>query len=603
MMSATRMRSNGKSKTKCQIAKRAFLVLFGFWSLIFAIPPKAGAQAKLTVVHPLEGQQLPAIREVFVFGEVTPGTTLSINTLPVKVHPKGGYLAMIPVAPGPFTLVCESTAPTGEFLRLERHVSVAPPFTPSPVKPLTLVKESIEPAEDVVLSPGDPLRVTFQGSPQASGEFSIEGVAAHIPAGERLGLTNSTDTSRGLYEGVYVIQPGDKAKNAEIEASLKNDDRHRHFTARGRLTIDSGAVPRVGQITEDIAAVRSGIDGGYDIFLYKGMKVRLTGKARALRRVRLAGDQGGWIKENSIQELPKGTPVPHSVLSNMIMNHREESTVIRVPLEDVLPYRVEQSLDPAQLIVTLYGAVDHTDLIRYDPADALVHQVRWRQIRPDICQIIIDPAIKTWWGYDVRYEDNTLVIEIRKPWPQKTIKGMVIAIDPGHGGPELGATGPHGILEKDVNLGIARVVRDTLESAGVRVIMTRDSDMDVSLYERSRIAWRNRAQLFISIHCNASGEGENPLINSGYSVYWYHPQSMALAKAVHAEYGSHTNLPDRGLFYSDFAVNRMSQMPAILTEQAYIIIPEQEQLLQSPEFRRAVGQSILNGIKAYIQGK
>jgi N-acetylmuramoyl-L-alanine amidase len=59
-------------------------------------------------------------------------------------------------------------------------------------------------------------------------------------------------------------------------------------------------------------------------------------------------------------------------------------------------------------------------------------------------------------------------------------------------------------------------------------------------------------------------------------------------------------LPDRGLFYSDFAVCRMSQMPAILTEQAYLIVPEQEILLLSPEFQQAVAQSILGGIKDYL---
>ena len=53
--------------------------------------------------------------------------------------------------------------------------------------------------------------------------------------------------------------------------------------------------------------------------------------------------------------------------------------------------------------------------------------------------------------------------------------------------------------------------------------------MDVSLYERPRIAWRNKARLFVSVHCNAAGLGENPLWNNGSSVYWYQPQSQALA--------------------------------------------------------------------------
>jgi N-acetylmuramoyl-L-alanine amidase len=568
--------------------------------LIGLLATVAGAQATLTVIHPTEGQSLPALKDVFVFGEVTPGSTLTINGTMIKVHPKGGYLAMVPVSSGPVLLTCEATTSTGENIKLERHFTIAGISPEPPRKPLTLIKETIEPSEDLVLAPGDPLRVSFQGSSQEGGEFSVEGVVRHVRVAERLGVSNSTEAARGLYEGNYIIQPGDKAERIPVDVTFKGQGKIIQAKSRGRLTIDSGAVPRTGLVTEDVAAVRTGPEGGYDLFLYKGMRVRLTGKVKNQRRVRLSSLQSGWVKESAIQELPAGTPSPRSYLNNIIIAHQEDSTLIRIPLDDLLPYRTEQMMDPFQLVVTLHGAVDKTDLIRYDPADTLIRQVRWKQISPDTCQIIIEPTFKVWWGYDVRYEGTTLVVEVRKPWTRPNVKGMTIALDPGHGGPELGATGPHGTFEKDANLAIARVVRSLLENAGARVMMTRDSDMDVPLYERSRIAWRNRAHLFVSIHCNAAGEWENPVLNNGYSTYWYHPQSLALAQAVHKQYGARVALPDRGLFYSDFAVNRMIQMPAILTEQAYIIVPEQEQLIFSPVFQRKVAQSILNGIQSFI---
>ena len=88
--------------------------------------------------------------------------------------------------------------------------------------------------------------------------------------------------------------------------------------------------------------------------------------------------------------------------------------------------------------------------------------------------------------------------------------------------------------------------------------------------DRPRIAWKNKARLFVSVHCNSSGLGEDPRTNNGNSVYWYQPQSEALAAAIHAGYRKNVPiLPDRGLYFADFAVCRMTQMPAILTEQAY----------------------------------
>ena len=171
-----------------------------------------------------------------------------------------------------------------------------------------------------------------------------------------------------------------------------------------------------------------------DLFLYRGMRVRLTGKIGSQWRVRFSGTQSGWVKDSAIQELPRGSGAPQAVVSNINITSYGESSLIRVPMSDVVPYRVEQTLESPTLIITLSGAVDKTDLIRYDPYDPLIQLVRWKQLSPEVCQLIIEPKFKTWWGFDVRYEGSTMVIEVRKPWVGDSIHGMKIAIDPGHGG-------------------------------------------------------------------------------------------------------------------------------------------------------------------------
>ena len=546
------------------------------------------------MIHPLEGAKLPSLKEIFVYGAVIPGSTLTINGSTIPVHPKGGYLTMVPLTPGDILLSMDAKAPGGQTAHVDRRFNVAPGFVISPASPTTLVKDSIMPVDDHLLAAGDTLRVSFQGSPQGTAEFAIEGVARHVP------MLETGTSPRGIYEGSYIIQPGDTAKQAMIMVTLKKKDLKKE-SARGHLTLDSGRVPRIGVVTEDTVATRTSVEGGYDIFLFKGMRVRLTGKIGSQWRVRFSASQSGWVKESAIQELAPGTMAPQSALSNISVSYQGDSTIIRVPLSDVLPYRVEQTLDPASVVLTLFGAADKTDLIHYDPQDPLVRLVRWRQIAPDTCQLIIEPKFKKWWGFDVRYEGTTLVVEIRKPWMSDNLRDMVIAVDPGHGGSDNGAVGPHGTFEKEANLEIAKVVMDALEKAGAKPFLTRTVDMDVSLYDRPRIAWKNKARLFVSVHCNASGLGENPLWNNGNSVYFYQPQSKTLAEAVHAGYRKHApNLPDHGLYYADFAVCRMTQMPAILTEQAYIILPEQEDLLFNPKFQRNLANAIVNGIKTFV---
>jgi N-acetylmuramoyl-L-alanine amidase len=564
---------------------------------LLPVSVQGSTPAFVTVVHPAEGVKLPPLKEIFVFGAVVPGSTLTINGSTVPVHSKGGYLAMVPLAPGDILLGLDATAPGGQVAHLDRRFSVAAGFMLAPSTPTTIEKGSITPSENLLLSAGDTLQVTFQGSPQGQAEFAIEGVAAHLP------MVELGNTPRGVYEGSYVIPPGKDVKQALITVILKKRETRKEAAA-GRLTIESGGVPRMGLITDDTVAARTAVDGGYDVFLYKGMRVRLTGKIGSLWRVRFSALQSGWVKDSAIQELPGGTLAPQSLLTNVTIAYQGDSSVIRVPLGDVLPYKVEQTLEPPSLIVTLFGAADKTDLIRYDPVDPLVRLVRWRQLSSDVCQLIIEPKFKKWWGFDVRYEGSTMVIEVRKPWMGDALRGMTIAVDPGHGGSDTGAVGPHATREKDANLEIAQVVKSLLEKEGAKPFLTRTVDMDVSLYDRPRIAWKSKARLLVSVHCNASGLGENPLWNNGSSVYWYQPQSQALAEAVHASYRKRVSLlPDHGLYFADLAVCRMTQMPAILTEQAFIILPEQEAMIFDPAFQKTLAGAIVNGIKAYVAGR
>ncbi len=555
---------------------------------------QSSTPAFVTCVYPLEGTKLPDVKEIFVLGAVVAGSTLTINGSTVPVHPKGGYITMVPLTPGEVLLSLNATAPGGQTAHLDRRFSVSPGFVMTPSTVTRIEKDSVTPAEDLWLAPGDALRVSFQGTPKAHAEFAIEGVAGHIP------LMELGEPPHGIYEGTYIVRPQDRATQAHIAVTLRRRLLIRE-RAKGHLTIDPAGVPHIGVVLEDTVAARTAPEGGYDVFLYKGMRVRLTGKMAGNWRVRLSADQSGWVKESAIQELPRGALLSPSPVSNMATSFTGESTLIRIPLAEPVPYRLEQSLDPPLLTISLFGAFDKTDLIRYDPQDPLVQIIKWRQISPDLCQIVIQPRFKTWWGYDVRYEGSTMVVEIRKPWTDPSIRDMVIAVDPGHGGSETGATGPHGIFEKEVNLALARVVKKSLEQAGAKPFLTRDADIDVPLYERPRIAWRNKARLFVSVHCNAAAPGDNPILNNGSSVYFYQPQSQALAEAVHVGYRKHVpSLADRGLYYADFAVCRMTQMPAVLTEQAYLILPAQEDLLLNPQGQQAFANAIVNGIKTFV---
>jgi len=194
--------------------------------------------------------------------------------------------------------------------------------------------------------------------------------------------------------------------------------------------------------------------------------------------------------------------------------------------------------------------------------------------------------------------------------PDYALEGLIIVIDPGHGGPDTGAIGPSSTLEKDNNLSIAVYLKDILTEAGATVLMTRENDSAVAknyteradLEARVNFAKKNQADLFISIHNNANN---NPDIK-GTSVYYSAKsaeasESAKLARAIQDAIVNTVYTIDRGVSTADFYVVRHATMPAVLIEAAYISNPEEEQRLKNPIFQKNLATAIFHGIYEYVR--
>ena len=95
-----------------------------------------------------------------------------------------------------------------------------------------------------------------------------------------------------------------------------------------------------------------------------------------------------------------------------------------------------------------------------------------------------------------------------------------VVVDPGHGGRDPGATGIGGLREKDVNLRLSRLLASRLEAAGFHVVLTRDKDERLDLEQRTAIAEAAGADLFISIHANASSKSSVPRGSRAKAYFW-----------------------------------------------------------------------------------
>ncbi len=209
-------------------------------------------------------------------------------------------------------------------------------------------------------------------------------------------------------------------------------------------------------------------------------------------------------------------------------------------------------------------------------------------------------------GFTVNTQSNNkITVDLRLPRSATgVLADKVIVIDAGHGGSSTGATGG-GYMEKNITLQISLKLRDILESCGAKVVMTRDKDVDVNLYDRPNLANDIHADLFVSIH-NDSFTSDS----RGTSTYYHmsDPSSRALANVVQQAIVAISGIPSKGalsdgiLYNSGLAVLRASNMPAILVEVAYISNTQDRKRLIDSDFQQRVAQAVCDGLRAYVEG-
>jgi N-acetylmuramoyl-L-alanine amidase len=216
----------------------------------------------------------------------------------------------------------------------------------------------------------------------------------------------------------------------------------------------------------------------------------------------------------------------------------------------------------------------------------------------------------------------------------------VVAIDAGHGGADEGAVGTRGLAEKVVVLDVARRLEAVLEARGLHVVLTRDSDSFVPLEARSAVANDARADLFVSVHANASqspkphgietffmsleasdessrelarrenealqvtgpaSPSRDPLLAllGDMAATEYMHESDAFAKLVEKELGAVDPVASRGVKQAPFVVLMGVQMPSSLVEIGFLSNPAEEKSLRASGRREQIAQALARAVLAF----
>ncbi len=305
-------------------------------------------------------------------------------------------------------------------------------------------------------------------------------------------------------------------------------------------------------------------------------------------------------------------------------------------------YRIEESAD--SITVELLGGERAVVGPRRVDPDPLVRSLQFGSSR-----IRIDKAPGTTVDHYEQQRPFRLVFDLYQRLDAigdrgsdfEARRGRVIVIDPGHGGSETGAVGPSGVEEKALTLQLARALARRLESRlPVRVILTRESDVDLDLDRRTAIANQHRADLFISVHLNSStGRGahgaetyflnleatdaaaaaaaqtENAISGSDGAmdeldlILWDLSQSRFLAQSqrlgtlVQAELNQALGLRDRGVKQAPFRVLMGAAMPAVLVELGFISNPEEETKLRRLSYQTELVDALVRAVDRFYDSE
>jgi N-acetylmuramoyl-L-alanine amidase len=261
-------------------------------------------------------------------------------------------------------------------------------------------------------------------------------------------------------------------------------------------------------------------------------------------------------------------------------------------------------------------------------------------------QVISCPLILSGLEDSQKTSTDTLQVIFSTPGAANQVlrKKILLVLDAGHGGDDPGAIGTNNTKEKDINLSIIKELKKLFETDPAKefdVVLTRSDNTFIPLAERSRIANDSKADLFVSVHCNASMDKKT----KGFEIYFlsenasdeeatatailensvvrleknqskaqqkrdellvslakneFINESSELCCFISQDVTKRTKIENRGVKQAGFFVLRGAGMPAVLCECAYLSNIEEEAQLRNPRYQHQVADAIFNGVKKFV---
>lgn len=329
-------------------------------------------------------------------------------------------------------------------------------------------------------------------------------------------------------------------------------------------------------------------------YIDTGILMEVADTTKSLYKVKLSANRHAFL-DKSLATPVEMTMKPGPVTSeSWRVKGGEADDSLTISLGTKVPYQSWMELNPSKIILELYGVQANTNWITQLQSAREIVRVDYRQVEDDVVQVHIYLKHVQPCGYRIYYRGKQLLMTVKVPPHERSLKGKTIVVDAGHGGSNTGAKGgTSGILEKDYTLLIAKALEKSLKEKGAIVLMVRDKDTTIDNKDRVLWAIQQNPDLFISIHLNSSGRTEV----RGASTYYKHAAYSTLSQSILKQLLKIDDLVEFGHVGSfNFQPVQPTEYPSCLVEVAFLSSPEDEKMILDADFHKKIAKQVKQGI-------
>jgi len=338
------------------------------------------------------------------------------------------------------------------------------------------------------------------------------------------------------------------------------------------------------------------LGGAKMTYLDSNILVKVIDSFKTDYKVQLSKNHSAYIDKRSIIKEIAGTT--NHLTGSWKVYGDSAFDYVTISLDEKLPYRSIQQIEPSRIVVEIFGVESNTNWITQLSSTKEIKNAWYEQPEEDVMRVIIDLKHKQHWGHSIFYEGNKLIIRIKRQPEKPALKYLTIAVDAGHGGDNIGATGvTSNILEKNYTLLIAKELQAVLLKKKANVIMTREKDTSLSMVERIEFLKAQNPDMLISIHLNSSSKDSIQGVSTYYRYIGFRPLSVSILNHM-----LDLNLKEFGNVGAfNFSLSGPTDYPNCLVEVAFLSNKEDEKKILSPAFRKAVAKKIVEGIEEFLK--